>query len=292
MLQGMNWAILIIGTVIFGWITHWLIQLQRQNQQLRRQLRDRQENMATLHQVLRQRDDQVQTEQERSIHFQKLAENYQQRYSHFSHQITQLIDQIKILRSTLQENRNHDDYVGLLETDNQTLNDRCSNLDLTLQQTQQDLTQMQHQTAIEHEQVIALEAEKEALSQQLKEVSHRLQICQAQQAATEENSPLMESAARYTLRIDCWKDLNALQNKPLRQLMKRITELQTDPRPHDCHTLNRYIRQGILSLDMGEYRICYRVQDAQTSAQGEIEILLVGKRNDHEVYDRLLRRLT
>lgn len=58
--------------------------------------------------------------------------------------------------------------------------------------------------------------------------------------------------------------------------------LPGDPRPHDSRTLRGY---PYLRLDVGEYRVVYEISSVC------IAVLLVGKRNDDEVYRELARIL-
>jgi mRNA interferase RelE/StbE len=57
--------------------------------------------------------------------------------------------------------------------------------------------------------------------------------------------------------------------------------LNVDPLPADSEQLSGY--QGLYGVDTGEYRIVYRL----FSEQDLVEVILVGKRNDDDVYKRL-----
>ncbi|GMA59287.1 mRNA-degrading endonuclease RelE of RelBE toxin-antitoxin system [Alicyclobacillus sacchari] len=74
--------------------------------------------------------------------------------------------------------------------------------------------------------------------------------------------------------------LSELQSKMFRQVVVRIFDLLSNPYPHDAKQLKGY---EYFRVDIGEYRIIYSVDD------DEIHVLLVGKRNDDEVYRRLKR---
>ena len=79
--------------------------------------------------------------------------------------------------------------------------------------------------------------------------------------------------------------LAGLQPKHAAQVAKKALALGKEPLPHDSQGLAGYpdLRRG----DVGEYRIVYRHRaDADV-----VEILLVAKRNDDEVYQRLKRLL-
>lgn len=75
--------------------------------------------------------------------------------------------------------------------------------------------------------------------------------------------------------------LSELQAKQFRQVMISILQLLTDPHPHDSKQLKGY---PYYRVDVGEYRVVYETQ------ADEVHVLLVGKRNDDEVY-RLLKRM-
>lgn len=72
--------------------------------------------------------------------------------------------------------------------------------------------------------------------------------------------------------------LDTLPPKQFRQVVRRIIQLMADPRPADAERLRGYPYSRVTA---GEYRIVYDVQE------GLLRVLLVGKRNDDEVYRRL-----
>lgn len=79
------------------------------------------------------------------------------------------------------------------------------------------------------------------------------------------------------------KFLRGLPAKHARQLAIKLQQLRIEPEPQDSALL----RGGAVPYrraDPGEYRIIYRVE------ADVLQIVLVGKRNDDEVY-RILRRL-
>jgi mRNA interferase RelE/StbE len=76
------------------------------------------------------------------------------------------------------------------------------------------------------------------------------------------------------------KFLRQVPPKHGRQLAAKISQLAANPEPPDSALLKGY---PYLRADSGEYRIIYEHDPA------ELRVLLVGKRNDDEVY-RLLRR--
>ena len=74
------------------------------------------------------------------------------------------------------------------------------------------------------------------------------------------------------------KFLDDLPPKQFRQIIKKVFALLENPRPHDSEELRGY---PFLRNDVGEYRIVYDVQG------DTLRLILVGKRNDEEVYRQL-----
>lgn len=78
------------------------------------------------------------------------------------------------------------------------------------------------------------------------------------------------------------KFIKKLIPKHAKQVALKIIELRNDPYPHDSLKLKGY---DYHRADIGEYRIVYRIEESI------LEILLVGKRNDDDVYKKLKRKL-
>jgi mRNA interferase RelE/StbE len=76
------------------------------------------------------------------------------------------------------------------------------------------------------------------------------------------------------------KFLNNLPPKQFRQIVKKVFSLMENPLPHDSQEMKGY---PFLRNDIGEYRIIYDVQE------DTLRIVLVGKRNDDEIYKNLGR---
>ena len=74
------------------------------------------------------------------------------------------------------------------------------------------------------------------------------------------------------------KFLDDLPPKQFRQIVKKVFALLENPKPHDSQELRGY---PFLRNDAGEYRIIYDVQG------DTLRLILVGKRNDDEVYRQL-----
>ena len=77
--------------------------------------------------------------------------------------------------------------------------------------------------------------------------------------------------------------LKGLQPKVSAQIAKKVLSLNVNPLPNDSKQLRGY--SNLYRVDSGEYRIVYRFQ----SKQDLVEIILVGKRNDDDVYKKLNR---
>jgi len=74
-----------------------------------------------------------------------------------------------------------------------------------------------------------------------------------------------------------------LQPKIAAQIAKKVLALNVDPLPNDSKHLIGY--PGYYRVDSGEYRIVYSFNPEEDL----VEIILVGKRNDDEVYKKLER---
>ena len=79
--------------------------------------------------------------------------------------------------------------------------------------------------------------------------------------------------------------LKDLQPKIAAQIAKKTLSLNVDPLPADSKQLKGY--PGYYRVDSGEYRIVYRF-DPKADL---VEVILVGKRNDDDVYKKLERLL-
>lgn len=77
--------------------------------------------------------------------------------------------------------------------------------------------------------------------------------------------------------------LKGLQPKIAAQLAKKVLALNVDPLPPDSKALKGY--SDLFRVDSGEYRIIYRYLPQDDL----LTVLLVGKRNDEEVYKQLKR---
>ncbi len=79
--------------------------------------------------------------------------------------------------------------------------------------------------------------------------------------------------------------LKGLQPKISAQIAKKVLSLNVDPLPADSKNLKGY--PGYYRVDSGEYRIVYRFDVDEDL----IEVILIGKRNDDDVYKKLVRLL-
>ncbi|WP_186104954.1 type II toxin-antitoxin system RelE/ParE family toxin [Burkholderia gladioli] len=74
-----------------------------------------------------------------------------------------------------------------------------------------------------------------------------------------------------------------LDAKQFRQVITSILGLMSNPTPHDSSVL-RGASRGERKLNCGEYRVIYRLED------NVVEVLVIGPRNDGDVYDIWSRR--
>jgi mRNA interferase RelE/StbE len=77
--------------------------------------------------------------------------------------------------------------------------------------------------------------------------------------------------------------LKGLQPKIAAQIAKKVLLLNVDPLPADSKALNGYL--DLYRVDSGEYRIIYQFEPKIDL----VKVILVGRRNDDEVYRRLSR---
>lgn len=75
--------------------------------------------------------------------------------------------------------------------------------------------------------------------------------------------------------------LDTLPPKQFRQVVTTVFRLLSEPYPHDSKQLKGYPYHRV---DIGEYRVVYEVEG------DDLRVVLIGKRNDDEVY-RLLKRM-
>lgn len=80
------------------------------------------------------------------------------------------------------------------------------------------------------------------------------------------------------------KFIDTLPPKHKRQIKDSILSLLNEPFPHDSKKLIGY--ENYVRVDSGEYRIIYKYE----SDQKLITIVLVGKRNDDNIY-RVAKRV-
>ncbi len=79
--------------------------------------------------------------------------------------------------------------------------------------------------------------------------------------------------------------LKGLQPKIAAQIAKKVLSLNLDPFPADHKALKSY--PNYYRVDSGEFRIVYTYNPGTDT----LEIILVDKRNDDEVYKKLKRLL-
>ena len=82
---------------------------------------------------------------------------------------------------------------------------------------------------------------------------------------------------------DARKFIEKLPPKHVKQVLLKTIALSSDPEPPDSIGL-KDCRKGYRRTTSGEYLIIYRVVD------DILEVFLIGKRNDDEVYRQLSRK--
>ena len=87
------------------------------------------------------------------------------------------------------------------------------------------------------------------------------------------------------LKLDLSRDafgfIQTLNPKQYRQVVGTVFRLLQNPEPQDSSALIGYPYRRV---DIGEYRIIYNVDD------DVLNVFLIGKRNDDEIYRTLRRR--
>ena len=73
--------------------------------------------------------------------------------------------------------------------------------------------------------------------------------------------------------------LATLPSKQKAQIAIKMLELFNNPRPHDSIQVKGSVK-GCFRVDIGEYRIVY------TFVDNELQIDMLGKRNDDEIYKK------
>lgn len=86
---------------------------------------------------------------------------------------------------------------------------------------------------------------------------------------------------KLNLTHDALSFLDDLPGKQYKQVVSTLFNLLKNPKPHDSSALRGHPYRRV---DIGEYRIMYRVQ------QEELQVMLIGKRNDDDVYRKLARK--
>lgn len=78
------------------------------------------------------------------------------------------------------------------------------------------------------------------------------------------------------------KFLEKVHPKHAKQIIRKIVELQENPFPHDSFQLKGQ-HSHLHRTDIGEYRIIYSTEE------DILYVIVIGKRNDGEVYKMLNR---
>lgn len=183
----------------------------------------------------------------------------------------------RVTETSAQQLANRNQYVDLLETE--------------LSQHQRDLTGYQNQ-------VQALTAEKTTLEQQLIHARQQLDeqldgvaaSASNSQASLEPASQAMGEVYHLVFDVRCLEDLKTFQAKDYKQVLSKILQLQTDPRPQGYEPVKKYRdrHRNLYRIRSGNYRVCYTVTENPLK---QVRIIMVDNR-DERIYDeRLARRV-
>jgi mRNA interferase RelE/StbE len=87
----------------------------------------------------------------------------------------------------------------------------------------------------------------------------------------------------FTLSLtrDCCAFIKGLDSKPARQVYERILGLCEDPKPQNAKPLVAH--KGLWRMRVGDFRVIYSIED------NRVNIVIVDRRNDDEVYKRIER---
>lgn len=75
--------------------------------------------------------------------------------------------------------------------------------------------------------------------------------------------------------------LDGLPGKQYKLVVSNLFDLLNNPEPHDSSALKVYPYRRV---DVGEYRVVYQARGE------ELQVLVIGKRNDDQVYRQLGRK--
>lgn len=85
----------------------------------------------------------------------------------------------------------------------------------------------------------------------------------------------------FTVTNDSLSFMGTLESKQFRQVWSKILNLTRDPRPVNSEHISGHA--GCFRLAIGEFRCVYKFSTKS------IEIIIVDRRNDDKVYERLRR---
>jgi mRNA interferase RelE/StbE len=89
------------------------------------------------------------------------------------------------------------------------------------------------------------------------------------------------SQLSFTLTNDSLNFLGGLESKQFRQVWSKILNLTKEPRPANSEHVSGHV--GCYRIPIGEFRCVYRYSNKS------IEVVVVDRRNDDKVYQKLRR---
>jgi mRNA interferase RelE/StbE len=87
---------------------------------------------------------------------------------------------------------------------------------------------------------------------------------------------------RLAITKEAYGFVRGLESKQFKQVINKILSLLIEVKPADSSSLQGY--EKFLRVDSGEYRIVYEFDEST------VFVLVVGKRNDDQVYKKLSRK--
>ena len=252
----------------------------------------------------------------------QLAQQLQTAQQDLKHQQTTLTHLREQLQARTQHLAELQTEYAQLATQNQDLSTQATTyqaVETALTEIQAEATQLQQKVTEYEEYIPFLEADLVQKEQQLNDFTQaeqtelanlamenaRLQRELGQYAAQHEqdtraDAPVPDNTTAdlngtsphppYSFDIQCYDDLQAVNQRHIKSVLTKIFDLQYTPRPQDCETVKKYKykAQKLYRIKSGRYRICYAVED---SPKNRIQILMVDNRTEG-IYDaELARRL-
>jgi mRNA-degrading endonuclease RelE of RelBE toxin-antitoxin system len=296
----LNWlqytVILGLFAGLLGWCTweqsettHQLLQkahienqlngeLQTENTQLQRELKDIQaRSQQLITQLQSERDTRTKLEQKTQELTEQLR-SLEATNQAYQAKVSKLEAHVSKSQSLHQEINQQDEYISLMHEE--------------IKQEQNKRQEAEALTESYFNQIQILSAENISLRESLGQANRKLEASRIEQASfSDEDSEIEKISGQYNLKFEYLGDFEDLPDREYKKIMGKILMLQTEPRPHDCDYLRKFLhRHGkVYRVRMGDYRICYVIEDSPSK---QIRVLMVDNRNERIYDERLSRRLS